>query len=289
MWATLPIDNEPPVLSELVLITSPSDNMIADILSHTPDPPPARRTNSCPQFSAPTEGSSRKSKHRSSSLTCENNEQLLAALHKQRKSAEYDEFQPDSICNTNINSNVTFSRSRDTTLVNSFSLSEISDFDADTLSATASNNASSTHSIAQLLSSTDWLQRLPTGDTMWLDEENSFLLFSCISILIARRNYLLKQKNLDEQEISMHFDRYRRQHNAERILHCARTLYGQYIQWVRKKRVIEDLNRIPGSWVFSSASLLLLLLLLLFLWQCIIHLLISVFTRLRVHFSSSSG
>ena len=245
MWATLPIDNEPPVLSELVLITSPSENMIADILSQTSDPPSVRRANSCPSLSVPSESNARKSKHRSFSVSCKSNEQLKSALQKQRKSQEQDEFQPHSICSKT--KRATFSRSREATLGNSFSLSEIADFNSDSLNASASNSTTSSHNIAQFLSSTDWLQRLPTGDTMWLDEENSFLLFSCISILLAHRSYLLKQKNIDEQEISMHFDRYRRRHNAERILHCARTLYGQYIQWARKKRVIDDLNRFSES------------------------------------------
>ncbi len=58
---------------------------------------------------------------------------------------------------------------------------------------------------------------------------------------------MLKQKNLDEQDLSMHFDRYRRRHNAERLLKYARTLYEQYIQWARKKRMLDDLNRFSAS------------------------------------------
>ena len=149
-----------------------------------------------------------------------------------------DEYQVYSSINNRSNS--TSTKSREKSLENSFSISEIPEFDSD-------NNSNGTNSTSQDPSSTNWVQRLPTNNTTWLEEENSFLIFLCISILLAHRTHLLKQKNLDEQDISMHFDRYRRRHNAERLLKCTRTLYGQYIQWARKQRMLDDLNSFSAS------------------------------------------
>jgi len=237
MWATLPIDSEPPQLSEVTLITSPSDTMIADILCPIPCRLSQRRVVSCPQLSIIDESNSRIYKHRSSSVTYYNKEQLLSALEKQQQqqqsdctfTLDNDEYQCSSFSNTTTNS--TYTSSREKSLGNSFSLSEISEFDTDNLSSSVNtNNPTGTTTNSQSLSTTNWLQRLPAGDTTWLDEDNLFLHFVCISILLAHRNFLLKQTNLDEQEISIHFDRYRRRHNAERILSYARTFYAQYIQ-----------------------------------------------------------
>jgi hypothetical protein len=138
---------------------------------------------------------------------------------------------------------------------NSFSLSEISEFESDLLSYCSSNNSKasttssegSSSSSSSSSSSNNWVLNLPTDDQIWLDNDNSFLLFLCISILLAHRTYLLKHKTLDEQEIAMHFDRYRRRHNAEKLLKHARNLYGQYIQWARKKRMLEDLREFSAS------------------------------------------
>jgi hypothetical protein len=246
MWATLPIDSEPPQLSEISLISSPSDTMIADSLSPIPCQLPQRRAVSCPQLTIIDESNSRNYKHRSSSLTYYNKEQLLSVIKNQPQqpvechlTLDNDEYQ----C-----SNSTRRRSREKSLENSFSLSEISEFDSDNLSNCANNNnTTGTTPTSQLLSTSNWLQRLPAGDTTWLDENNLFLQFVCVSILLVHRSYLLKQTNLDEQEISIHFDRYRRRHNAEKILLCARVFYAQYIQWTRKKRMLDDLNRFSAS------------------------------------------
>jgi hypothetical protein len=253
MWATLPIDSEPPQLSEISLISSPSDTMIADILSPIPCQLPQRRAVSCPQLTIIDESNSRKYKQRSSSLTYYNKEQLLSAIQNQEQQQQQQQPEchltldnDEDQCLTNINSNSTRRISREKSLENSFSLSEISEFDSDNLSNCANNNVTGT-TTSQYLSTTNWLQRLPAGDTTWLDEENLFLHFVCVSILLAHRNFLLKQTNLDEQEISMHFDRYRRRHNAEKILLCARVFYAQYIQWTRKKRMLDDLNRFSAS------------------------------------------
>jgi len=247
MWATLPINSEPPQLSEISLTTSPSDTMIVDILCSIPRRLPQRRVLSCPQLSLINESNSRKYKHRSSSLTYYNKEQLLSAIQNQQSDCnvtlDNDEDQCSSFNTTTTNSNSRLRRLREKSLENSFSLSEISEFDSDNLS----NNPVGTATTSQGLSTITWLQRLPAGDTTWLEEDNLFLSFVCVSILLAHRSFLLKQTNLDEQDISMHFDRYRRRHNAERILLCARTLYAQYIQWTRKKRMLDDLNRFSAS------------------------------------------
>lgn len=261
MWATLPIDSEPPQLSEMTLITSPSDTMIADILSPLPCRVAQRRALSCPQLSVIDETNSRRYKHRSSSLTYYNKEQFLSSIqkHHQQQSdcmltLDNDEYQSSPSYN-NTNTSAIYPRSREKSLENSFSLSEISEFDSDTLSNCANNNnnnntnpsSNTTTTNSQYRSTINWLQRLPSGDTTWLEEDNLFLQFVCVSILLAHRGFLLKQTNLDEQEISIYFDRYRRRHNGERILLCARTFYTQYIQWTRKKRMLDDLNRFSAS------------------------------------------
>ena len=243
MWATLPIDSEPPPLSETTLISSPSDTMIVDSLSPTPRRFSQRRAVSCPQLTIIDESNSRRYKHRSSSLIYHKKEQILSAIQKQQPiechlTLDNDEEQ---------SSNLIRRQSRGKSLENSFSLSEISDFDSDNLSNSVSSNTTGATAASQFLSTSDWVQRLPAGDTTWLDEDNLFLQFVCVSILLAHRTHLLKQTNLDEQEISIHFDRYRRRHSAEKILLCARVFYAQYIQWTRKKRMLDDLNRFSES------------------------------------------
>jgi hypothetical protein len=248
MWATLPIDSEPPQLSEISLIASPSDTMISDILCSIPCRSSQRRALSCPQLSIIDESNSRKFKHRSSSLTYYNKQQILSVIQKQQQQQQQEQ-QPN--CNVMLDNDEyqcsSFTRSRGKSLENSFSLSEISEFDSDNLSNCANNNPNGTACTSQDLSTASWVQRLPAGDTTWLEEDNLFLHFVCISILLAHRTFLLKQTNLDEQEISIHFDRYRRRHNADRILLYARVLYAQYIQWTRKKRMLDDLNRFSAS------------------------------------------
>ena len=251
MWATLPIDSEAPQLSDLPLKTSPSDTMISDILYTEQSQLAKRRASSCPQLSMTVESNGRKLKHRSSSLTYGNTEQSLDFIQKLESLRDYlPSVDHDGSSLYSIDSkNASSIRTREKSVENSFSLSEICDFDLDDLSACANVNSSTTtaSSAQPSYSSIGWLQRLPPGNTMWLEEDNPFLLFLCISLLLAHRNYLLKQTSLDEQEISMHFDRYRRRHHSERILACTRTLYAQYIQWARKNRVVDDLNRFSAS------------------------------------------
>ena len=245
MWATLSIDSEPPQLSESSLITSPSDTMIADSSSSSiPSRLSQRRTISCPSLTITDESDSRRYKHRSSSLTYYNTEQLQSIFRNQQPS----EYPVTSDQNTpSSGPKPTRERSREKSVDKSFSFNEISELDFDHLPNSANQNTTNTPTSSPSFSTNNWLQRLSPDDMTWLEEENSFLHFVCVSILLAHRNFLLKQENLDEQEISMHFDRYRRRHNAEKILACARILYGQYLQRLRKKRTIDDLNRHSGN------------------------------------------
>ena len=259
MWATLPIDSEPPQLSEITLLTSPSDTMLADNLFITTHPKPKSRSVSCPQLNIIDEDNLRKFKHRSSSLTPLNKDSVMFFLQKQQQQQQRESDSSVIIENDEYQSlsprhSTTSGRLREKSLENSFSLSEISDFDCDNLTNTTTSSTTTTTSAAAAaattnpqLSTVNWLQRLPAGDTTWLEEDNLFLIFICVSLLLVHRNSLLKQNHLDEQEISMHFGRYRRRHNAEKILLCARTFYSQYIQWARKKRMLDDLNRFSAS------------------------------------------
>ncbi|CAF0786836.1 unnamed protein product [Adineta ricciae] len=247
MWATLPIDRDPPQLSEASILPAISDNSIVDMLCSIPCRPPQRRALSCPQLSVINESYSRKGRHHSSSFACYDvNDHFYTTLSRTcRSTLESDEYQ---ICSsTNNTSNSTSTRSREKSFENSFSLSEISEFDSDNLSLCSSTNVMTTTKSSQCPSSTDWVQRLPPNNTIWLEEENSFLLFLCISILLAHRTHLLKQKNLEEQDINIHFDRYRRQNHSDRILPRARNLYAQYIQYARKKRMVDDLSSFSAS------------------------------------------
>jgi len=249
MWATLPIDNEPPQLKEISSLTSSSNNNIVDIFCSTPSRLTRHRALSCPQLSVIDESCSRKNRQHSCSVTYHDNYHHLSPSTHQDFSwtSENDEYRLYSSIKYDQNASSTLTRPREKSFENSFSLSEISEFDSDNLSTCSSDNPKASNTASQVASSTNWVLRLPTNDTIWLEDDNSFLLFLCISILLAHRTHLLKQKNLDEQEIAMHFDRYRRRHNAERLLTYARTLYVQYIQWARKKRMLDDLNSFSVS------------------------------------------
>jgi hypothetical protein len=244
MWATLPIDNEPPLLSEISISTTSSEISITDILQPIPCRPRQRRALSCPQLSIIDERYPRKNRH--CSLVTPYNEQLPSTIQQSCNSI-FDNDEHQVYTSRNNLSSTASTKSREKSFENSYSLSEISEFDSDNLSTCSSNNPKTANNISSYLSANSWLQRLPTNNTLWLEEENSFLLFLCISILTAHRDFLLKQKNIDESEISMHFDRYRRRHNAERLLTRARTFYAQYIQWTRKKRMLDDLDSFSAS------------------------------------------
>ena len=244
MWATLPIDSEPPQLSEISLITSPSDTMLADNSSSTPCQLSQRRAVSCPQITMLDQSTSEMYKRRSSSLTYCNTERFQSFVRNQQRSSQSECQNAD----TN-DSKCERRESREKSMEKSISLNEFSEFDFDHIPNCANNNNSTTTpTTSPGFSTNNWLQRLSPDDMIWLEEEkNVFLHFICVSILLAHRNFLLKQENLDEQEISVHFDRYRRRHNAEKILACARLFFGQYLQWIRKKRTCDDLNRYSGN------------------------------------------
>jgi len=249
MWATLPIDNEPPELNEAILLPLTSDNNTGDSLCSIAYRFARRRALSCPELSVIDESCSRKNRQHSSSVTYHNNsDQLSSSTHHDSHSIfGSDEHQLYSSIKYYKNMNSTSTKSREKSFENSFSISELSEFESDNLSTCSNNPPKANNTAAQVSSSTNWVLRLQDNDSIWLEDDNSFLLFLCISILLAHRTYLLKQKNLDEQEISMHFDRYRRRHNAERLLTYARNLYGQYIQWARKRRMLDDLNSFSAS------------------------------------------
>lgn len=255
MWSTLPTENEPPALSELVLITSPSDNMITEILSNTSNsiPVPVRRSESSPELFVTDGWHFPKWKRRSSSLTSvrNGNESVTPkesnSLPSNQIAIEHEQFSFSPSKTKTKTSDCIHQKTTQKNFPNSFSLSEISDFDEASPTTTQHERTTSSNIISQILSTTDWLKRLPMGERIWLDEENSFLLFICIGILLSRRSYLLNQENLDEQEISMHFDRFRRRHNADKVLHYAKILYAQFVQWIRKKRMIDDLKKFSTS------------------------------------------
>ena len=253
MWATLPIDSEPPELSEISLITSPSDTIIIDAAYPISCQQEQRHALSCPHLPVIEESNIYESRHRSSSLTCHSKEpDVQSQLQDDYNStSDGDDHEVSSSNNTNTDLKSISTRSKRRNLENSFSLSEISEFDSDSLSTSSNysavNNFTTNAVASQYPSTSNWLQRLSTDAPLCFEDDNLFLLFICVSLLLAHRSFLLKQTNLDEQEISMHFDRYRRRHNAERILLYARALYAQYIQWARKKRMLDDLNRFSAS------------------------------------------
>ena len=246
MWATLPIDSEPPSLSEKYLLPFSSTGRLSEVSRPRICRSCQRRALSCPSAYAVGQACYQKRRPHSTSLAV--HDYPVATAHPEYRSRRGSEqYQRDTSDGKKHHSASTSSKSREKSLENSFSLSEISAFDSDNLSSCSDEHLKILQHISQDISANDWLQRLPATDAIWLEEENSFLLFLCVSLLLSHRQYLLKQKNLDEQEISMHFDRYRRRHHADRLLPCARTLYTQYIQWSRKKRMLEDLNSFSAN------------------------------------------
>jgi TBC1 domain family member 25 len=247
MWATLPIDNEPPSLSESSLPTNlPSHRTMKSIRWSSPWPSPIRRSLSCPQAFIRYRTKSCEQRKHSLSVTFGDCEQSPSGQIS-HDSTVFEEQEYGLHASTNVSTS-TSSISRERSVENSFSLSEISEFDSNNFYLRDHPTSSKGRVLSQTSPSKSWLERLPTDNTIWLEEENSFLLFLCVSILLTHRSYLLKQKNLDEQEIAMYFDRYRRRHRAERLLIHARRLYEQYIQWARKKRMLDDLNSISASY-----------------------------------------
>ena len=240
MWATLPITHEMLQLSEQSTLPSLRETIISDARSSILCRPSPRRALSCPQLSTIDESYSCKSMH-SSSLAYDLNEQLPSTIQKDDHPLSNTDGYQTSSCD-NINSSSASTKSGGKSSKHSFSSNEISEFFAGNLSVCLNSNQKTNNTASHHPSSTNWIQRLPIRDAPCLEEDNPFLLFLCISILLAHRHHLMKQKNLDEQDISMHFDRYRRRHNAEKLLTCARTLYSQYIQWTKQKRMLNDLT-----------------------------------------------
>ena len=253
MWATLPIDNDLPELNEATLMPIISSDNNDDMDCSMPRGTSRRRAISCPPLTLNDELYSRKGRQHSSSVTYHSTYEHTTS----RADSIYSDFtslmdddQFHSSIKYSHKSSVSSTRSREKNFENSFSLSEISEFESDILSSASSNSSkgsSTTSDPSSASACCAWVSNLPTDDQIWLDDDNSFLLFLCISILLTHRTYLLKHKTLEEQDIAMHFDRYRRRHNSEKLLKHARNLYGQYIQYARKKRMLEDLREFSAS------------------------------------------
>lgn len=250
MWATLPIDNESPELCEITLLPLTANSRGSDsIRQFIPYGLAQRRVISCPDLSIIDETRSRKTRQHSSSVsyhsTCDHSTSRSSSIH--HDFLLDDESHLNSSIKYRHDSTIASMRTKHETFENSFSLSEISEFESDSLLTCSNSHSKSSNTSPQPPTSDEWVSRLPMHDKIWLDETNSFLLFLCISILLTHRPYLLKQKVFDAQEIAMHFDQYRRRHNAEKLLKCARTYYEQYIQWARRKRMLDDLSSFSVS------------------------------------------
>ena len=238
MWATLPIDNEPPELNEPTLVPFTSGDNLDDMDCSIPRASVRRRALSCPPMSLHDVAYSRKGRQHSSSVTC----YCTYNQAPSRAFSVHQDFNSLLMDDDKFHCSIKYSHSSSP----SARLKE-RHFESDILSSCSSNSSKGNPASSEGSSSTNWVSNLPSDDQIWLVDDNSFLLFLCIAILLAHRTYLLKQKNFDEQEIAMHFDHYRRRHNAEKLLKHARNLYGQYIQWARKKRMLEDLREFSAS------------------------------------------
>lgn len=62
-----------------------------------------------------------------------------------------------------------------------------------------------------------------------LQSKNTFLLFTCLTLLLLHRESLLR-KRLDANEISIYFDRLVRRHDAQQVLSISRQLFLNYLR-----------------------------------------------------------
>lgn len=58
---------------------------------------------------------------------------------------------------------------------------------------------------------------------------NPFLMFLCITVLLQHREHIIS-KNMDYNEMAMHFDKMVRKHNVTKVLNQARRMYARYIK-----------------------------------------------------------
>lgn len=58
---------------------------------------------------------------------------------------------------------------------------------------------------------------------------NPFLMFLCLTLLLQHRNVIMK-RNMDYNEIAMHFDKMVRKHDVTRVLNQARRMYIDYLK-----------------------------------------------------------
>lgn len=246
MWATLPIENEPPELCEEELIpVTPEVNFLPNspiALHRIPSDDNRRRAMSCPPVCMTEPSVRKKFRQYSHSVVYHNDISLLSSLASSDTQQDFyslivnDEQQFHSSIQYDPNLSSLSTKGKQKGFENSYSLSEISEFDSEIFSTKLPSTTSSQSPTL------DWLARLPRDIQIWLVDDNSFLLFLCIAILSAHRQYLFKQKTLDQQDIAVHFDQHRRRHSAEKLLTIARNLYEQYIQFARKQRMLDDLN-----------------------------------------------
>lgn len=246
MWATLPIGNEPPELceEELIPVTPDMNSSINSpiTLQRTLSVETRRRASSCPPVCISEPSVRRKFRQHSHSVMYPSDMNLLSSRTSSMFQQDFystitsDEQQFHSSIQYDPNINSLSNKCKQKGFENSYSLSEISEFDSEIFSTKIPSTTT-----AQM-TSLDWLSRLPRDIQIWLLDDNSFLLFLCIAILSAHRQYLFKQKTLDQQDIAVHFDQHRRRHSAEKLLTIARNLYEQYIQHARKQRMLDDLN-----------------------------------------------
>ena len=58
---------------------------------------------------------------------------------------------------------------------------------------------------------------------------NPFLMFLCMTLLLQHRDHIMRTK-MDDNELSMHFDRLVRRHASHRVLHQAQALFATYVK-----------------------------------------------------------
>lgn len=74
---------------------------------------------------------------------------------------------------------------------------------------------------------------------------NPFLLFLCLSILLQHRDVIIS-KQMDYNDMAMHFDKLIRKHNVQRVLNQARSMFSEYLNlgWQENSGDYTALHRI---------------------------------------------
>ncbi|XP_023234419.1 TBC1 domain family member 25-like isoform X1 [Centruroides sculpturatus] len=71
--------------------------------------------------------------------------------------------------------------------------------------------------------------RFTLPDPQDLAGGNPFLLFLCLTILLQHRDVIIA-KQMDYNDMAMHFDKLVRKHNVQRVLSKARSLFAEYLK-----------------------------------------------------------